>query len=73
MALFLLMLTIFFPPDTNPSPGTLAFEYVVVALTPLYVVGVVTGAVAIVRAWGQRRQRAYALRQHHRQRPNRSS
>lgn len=64
------MLSIFFLPDTNPSPGTIAFEYVVVALTPLYVVGIVSGAVAMVRAGRQRIQRVRALRQLHRQRRN---
>lgn len=66
----LLELFMFFGPATNPSPGTIAREYVVVALTPGYVVFVVSGAVAMVRAWRQRRQRVSALRQLHRQRRN---
>lgn len=53
----LLELFMFFGPATTPSPGTIAREYVVVALTPGYVVFVVSGAVAMVRAWRQRRQR----------------
>ena len=65
-----LILFIFFPADTNPSPGTVAFEYVVVALTPLYAVGVVSGAVAMMRAWCQRRLRVRAPRQLHRRRQN---
>lgn len=53
----LLELFMFFGPATTPSPGTIAREYVVVALTPGYVVFVVSGAVAMMRAWRQRRQR----------------
>lgn len=53
----LLELFMFFGPATTPSPGTIAREYVVVALTPGYVAFVVSGAVAMVRAWRQRRQR----------------
>lgn len=58
----------FFGPATNQSPGTTGYEYVVVALTPGYVVLVVSGAVAMVRAGRQRRQSLRALRQLHRQR-----
>lgn len=61
---------IFFLPDASPSSGTRAFEYVVVALTPGYVVGVVLGAVAIVQAWRQRRRNVTALRQLHRRGQN---
>jgi len=51
------LLPIFFLRDTNPSPGTLAFKYVAVALTPGYVIFLASGAVAMVRTWRQRRQR----------------
>ena len=70
LGLVLLGLFTFFVPDTNPSFTTTVFEYVVVASTPLYVVGVVSGVVAMVRAGRQRRQRVQALRQLHRQRQN---
>lgn len=75
LPLFLLMfvlleLFMFFGPATDPSLGTIAREYVVVALTPGYVVLVVSGAVAMVRAGRQRIQRLRALRQLHRQRQN---
>ena len=71
LPLILLVLPIiFFVPDTNPSPGTRAFEYVVVASTPFYVGGIVSGAVAMVTAGRQRRQRITALRQLHRRRQN---
>lgn len=68
-----LELFLFFGPASNHSLGTIGREYVVIALTPGYVVFVVLGAVAMVKAWHQRRQRLRALRQLHRRRQSVSS
>jgi hypothetical protein len=58
-------LFLFFGPRVDLSPGTLARAYVIVALTPFFMVWVAQGAVAVVRAWRQRRHRQTALRQIH--------
>jgi hypothetical protein len=61
LALVLFGLFLFFGPRIDLSPGTKAKAYVVVALTPFFVVFVAQGVVAVVRAWRQRRQRQRAL------------
>ncbi len=61
----LVLSILFLPPSTNPV--TIAREYVVVALTPLYVVGAVSGVKVMVMASRQRR-RVRARRLNHRQR-----